>query len=256
MTKIGTRRTLAPAARQAPARVPDAALLLGALPMPVVLLDSEDRFRFVNPAAEQFFGVSQAQLAQMRLADLVPPDNPLFMLLSHARSGEGHDLRPRPRAGGPAAAQARHHGAGDQPAGGAGLAAAGVPGRIDGPRAGPAAQLPGRGAQRQRHGGDHGARGEEPAVRHPRRGPAAGGQRERAGPRAVRADPRGGGPHPRAGGPHGGVRRRADRARPGQHPPACWSTSAGWPSPASRRTSASPRRTTPRCRPCWATATS
>jgi two-component system nitrogen regulation sensor histidine kinase GlnL len=83
-------------ARPDKARVPDAALLMGALPMPVVLLDAEDRFRFVNPAAEQFFGVSQAQLAQLRLSDLVPSDNPLFMLLAQARSSEAtisdHDL--------------------------------------------------------------------------------------------------------------------------------------------------------------------
>ena len=68
--------------------VPDAAVLLGALPVPVALLDADDRFGFVNTAAEQFLGVSQAQLAQMRLSDLVPRDNPLFLLLAQARRGD------------------------------------------------------------------------------------------------------------------------------------------------------------------------
>lgn len=72
------------------------ALLLGALPVPVVLLDAEDRFQFANHAAEQFFGLSQAQLSQLRLLDLVPPDNPIFLLLAQVRRGEvtvaDHDL--------------------------------------------------------------------------------------------------------------------------------------------------------------------
>lgn len=96
MTKVAPRRMLAAVGRGERTRPPDATLLLGALPMPVVLLDAEDRFRFVNPAAEQFLGVSQAQLAQMRLVDLVPADNPLFMLIAEARRGwatiSDHDL--------------------------------------------------------------------------------------------------------------------------------------------------------------------
>ena len=38
-----------------------AAVLLAALPVPVVLLDAENRFRLVNHAAEQFLGISAAQ---------------------------------------------------------------------------------------------------------------------------------------------------------------------------------------------------
>jgi two-component system nitrogen regulation sensor histidine kinase GlnL len=72
------------------------ALLLGALPVPVVLLDAADRFHYANHAAEQFFGLSQAQLSQLRLLDLVPPDNPVFLLLAQVRRGEvtvaDHDL--------------------------------------------------------------------------------------------------------------------------------------------------------------------
>jgi two-component system nitrogen regulation sensor histidine kinase GlnL len=69
-------------------RLPDAALILGALPLPVVLLDPENRFRFVNHAAEQFLGVSAAQLASLRLTDLVPADNPLYLLVDQVRHGD------------------------------------------------------------------------------------------------------------------------------------------------------------------------
>ena len=66
-------------------RPPDASLILGALSVPVVLLDAENRFRFVNHAAEQFLGVSASQLASLTLTDLVPPDYPLFLLLDQVR---------------------------------------------------------------------------------------------------------------------------------------------------------------------------
>ncbi len=80
---------------RAPA-MPDPAGLLGALPVPMVVLDAENRFRYANHAAEQFLGVSTAHLAQMRLSDLVPLDNPLFLLLEQVRTHEAtvsdHDL--------------------------------------------------------------------------------------------------------------------------------------------------------------------
>ena len=72
------------------------AALLSALPVPVVLLDADNRFRFANHAAEQFLGISAGQLAQIRLNDLVPADNPLFLLIDQVRQGEvtvaDHDL--------------------------------------------------------------------------------------------------------------------------------------------------------------------
>ena len=75
---------------------PDAAALLSALPLPILLLDASNRFRFVNHAAEQFLGISAAQLRQLRLADLVPEDNPIFMLIAQVRCGDvtvaDHDL--------------------------------------------------------------------------------------------------------------------------------------------------------------------
>jgi two-component system, NtrC family, nitrogen regulation sensor histidine kinase GlnL len=80
--------------RGAPA--PDMAAVLSALPVPVILLDADNRFRHVNQAAEQFLGVSASSLAQLHLNDLVPPDNPLFLLIDQVRRTEAsiadHDL--------------------------------------------------------------------------------------------------------------------------------------------------------------------
>ncbi len=77
-------------------RAPDMSLILSSLPVPVVLLDPDNRFRFVNPAAEQFLGISASGLSQLRLRDLVPEDNPLFMLVQQVRQSEAsvsdHDL--------------------------------------------------------------------------------------------------------------------------------------------------------------------
>jgi two-component system nitrogen regulation sensor histidine kinase GlnL len=74
----------------------DAAALLGALPVAVALLDADNHFRHVNNAAEQFLGISAAGLAQLRLDDLLPPDNRLFMLIEQVRRTEAtiadHDL--------------------------------------------------------------------------------------------------------------------------------------------------------------------
>ena len=101
MSSTLTRRMLSavgrgPAMREPDRRAPDTAHILGAMPVPVVLLDRDNRFRFVNHAAEQFLGVSAPQLAQMRLADLLPQDNPLFMLIDQVRNTgvtvSDHDL--------------------------------------------------------------------------------------------------------------------------------------------------------------------
>jgi two-component system nitrogen regulation sensor histidine kinase GlnL len=70
------------------AKRPDTAALLAALPVPVVLLDAENRFRFVNLGAEQFLGISASQLAQLQLSDLVPPDNPIFLLIEQVRGAD------------------------------------------------------------------------------------------------------------------------------------------------------------------------
>ncbi len=98
-----TRGRLALVERLSPRALPppntvevDAQAVLSALPVPVVLLDAENRFRFANQAAEQFLGVSLLQLRQMTLATLLPEDNPLFALLAqvrlHGASISDHDL--------------------------------------------------------------------------------------------------------------------------------------------------------------------
>ena len=63
----------------------DAAAILSGLPVPVILLDPDNRFRHANHAAEQFLGISAAGLSQLRLDDLLPKDNPLFLLIEHVR---------------------------------------------------------------------------------------------------------------------------------------------------------------------------
>src|SRR6201996_2188312 len=74
----------------------DSAAILGALPVPVILLDGEDRFRHANHAAEQFLGISAAWLAQHRLGGILPPDNSPFLLIEQVRRTEAtisdHDL--------------------------------------------------------------------------------------------------------------------------------------------------------------------
>src|SRR3712207_5575821 len=76
--------------------LPDAAAILPALPMPAVVLDGENRFRYANPAAELFFQLSFPTLASMGLADLLPEDSRLFALLAQVRQHEApvsdHDL--------------------------------------------------------------------------------------------------------------------------------------------------------------------
>ncbi len=95
MSGVLARGVLAVVGRSAP-RPPDYSALLSALPVPVVLLDKDNRFRFANHAAEQFLGLSMVQLAQHRLGDLLPQDNPIFQLIEQVRESEAtisdHDL--------------------------------------------------------------------------------------------------------------------------------------------------------------------
>jgi two-component system nitrogen regulation sensor histidine kinase GlnL len=77
-------------------RAVDSAAVLNALSVPVVVLGTDDRFRQINNAAEQFLGMSASTLASLRLQDLVPADNPLFLLIDQVRQTEStisnHDL--------------------------------------------------------------------------------------------------------------------------------------------------------------------
>ena len=75
-----------PAAPQAlPA--PDPAAILAALLEAVIVVDSENRIQFANPAAEQFFGTGKSLLLDHPLADFVSLDSPVFSLLDQVRRG-------------------------------------------------------------------------------------------------------------------------------------------------------------------------
>jgi len=78
------------------AGLPSSTHLLSALPVPVVLLDAQERFRFANPAAELFLGISSASLRQMQLTDLLPEDSRLPALVRQVRAADApvsdHDL--------------------------------------------------------------------------------------------------------------------------------------------------------------------
>jgi two-component system nitrogen regulation sensor histidine kinase GlnL len=63
----------------------DLGQILGALPIAVVLLDEQDAFRFLNYAAEEFFGSSTALLLNKPLSDILPVDHPLFLVVERAR---------------------------------------------------------------------------------------------------------------------------------------------------------------------------
>ena len=60
---------------------PEAGVILAALAFPVIVIDRAGQIRFVNPAAEQFFGSGAAALRGSALADLVAPHSPLLALV-------------------------------------------------------------------------------------------------------------------------------------------------------------------------------
>ena len=57
-------------------------MILVALPDPVIVVDRGGSIRFVNPAAEQFFGSGAAALGGTPLADLMAPHSPLLSLVA------------------------------------------------------------------------------------------------------------------------------------------------------------------------------
>jgi two-component system nitrogen regulation sensor histidine kinase GlnL len=75
---------------------PESTAVLAALPIAALVLDGQDRFRFANPAAELFFGLSAGSLAAMSLRELLPADHRLFGVLAQIRAHDApvsdHDL--------------------------------------------------------------------------------------------------------------------------------------------------------------------
>jgi two-component system, NtrC family, nitrogen regulation sensor histidine kinase GlnL len=68
---------------------PDPGAMFAAVPAACALIDRDNRFRAANPAAEDFFGLSITQLRHLALTDLVPADNPLFLIVDQVRA---HDV--------------------------------------------------------------------------------------------------------------------------------------------------------------------
>ncbi len=75
------------AAPPALAPVPDGAAVVAALLDAIVLVDGDDTVGFVNPAAEEMFGMGAGLLTGRPLADLVQFDSPLIALSHKARAG-------------------------------------------------------------------------------------------------------------------------------------------------------------------------
>src|SRR5246127_2616506 len=78
---IRRRRGSTPAPSPISERGLRAATILGALPDPVIVVDRNVHIRFVNPAAEQFFGSGAAALCGSALAAFVAPHSPLLSLV-------------------------------------------------------------------------------------------------------------------------------------------------------------------------------
>lgn len=74
----------------------DPAQILDAVPIAVAVVDEQDVFVAVNYAAEEFFGASKAMLLHTNLAELLPVDHPIFLMLERARRAgvtiSEHDL--------------------------------------------------------------------------------------------------------------------------------------------------------------------
>jgi two-component system nitrogen regulation sensor histidine kinase GlnL len=62
--------------------------ILNALPDPVMAVDGTGHIRYVNPAAEQFFGAGQSYLCSQSLAEIAHYDSPLTALADQVREQE------------------------------------------------------------------------------------------------------------------------------------------------------------------------
>lgn len=73
-----------------------AAQIVGALPMPVLIVGSRREIIFVNPAAEQFFDTGAGLLTRQSLDEILPFGSPVLPLISQARerdaSASQHDM--------------------------------------------------------------------------------------------------------------------------------------------------------------------
>src|SRR5687767_6842043 len=66
----------------------EGAQTLAALPFPILIIGGGLDIRYINPAAEQFFGQSAPHLLRSKLDVVAPPDSPLVALVRQVqRSG-------------------------------------------------------------------------------------------------------------------------------------------------------------------------
>ncbi len=69
----------------AAAEGPDAAQVMESLPLPLIVVDAENRISCTNAAAEDFFQIGSAKLRRSRLERFIPADSPLIALVKRAR---------------------------------------------------------------------------------------------------------------------------------------------------------------------------
>lgn len=66
---------------------PDGAAVLNALPDPVLVIGPDDGILYANNAAEQLFRHSRTHMRERTLADIIPHDSPVLLLLERVRQG-------------------------------------------------------------------------------------------------------------------------------------------------------------------------
>lgn len=91
-TKTATSASATPASAPMPVaasrRPVEHDLLLAAIPHPILVLSTENRFVYANPSGEQFLSASQAVLKRQRLDDIVAFGCPLLALVDQVRATE------------------------------------------------------------------------------------------------------------------------------------------------------------------------
>lgn len=63
----------------------DAALVLGSIPNPILVLGPQGVIAYVNPAAEQFFDSGSAMLCRQNIRDIVPFGSPILQLVGQVQ---------------------------------------------------------------------------------------------------------------------------------------------------------------------------
>ena len=85
------RRSDATLAAGTPGAEASSLAVLNALPDAVLVLDPDDRVRWLNAAAEQFLSSGMAALRDQPLTEVLPADSPLLGVIGQARRG-GHTI--------------------------------------------------------------------------------------------------------------------------------------------------------------------